>query len=126
MQETILSEEQLQEMLKYWQEKLRLQDWIIEVKVRRERDMMQDSLACVNWTLSKKMATISILDQVDYDPSFIWVRDMENDLVHELLHLQLAPISDHFKDNEFYSTFEEQAIESIASGLIALERKSST
>lgn len=127
MQETIYTEEQLQERLRYWQEKLRLQDWIIEVKIRRGRDMIQDSVACVNWTLSKKMATISILDQVDYDPSLIWIRDMENDLVHELLHLHFAPISDHFSSgNEIYNTFEEQTIESIASGLIALERKSST
>lgn len=119
-----LSNEQLQERLAYWQEKLRLQDWIIEVKIKRGMDMMSETSACVNWTLSKKMATISILDPIDYPPNCMGERDMENDLVHELLHLHFAPISDHFGENRsVYSTFEEQAIESIAFGLVETERK---
>lgn len=124
MTEIILTNDQLQERLVYWQEKLRLQDWLIEVSVKRGRDMLEESVACINWALGKKMATISILDPVDYPPNSMGSRDMENDLVHELLHLHFAPINDHFSDdNNIYTTFEEQAIESIAFGLIEAERK---
>lgn len=122
--EVVFNQEQLEERLLYWQEKLRLQDWIIEVNIKRLRDMGIEALANVNWSLNKKMATISILDPIDYPPDCMGTRDMENDLVHELLHLHFAPINDHFNDeNNIYSTFEEQAIESITSGLISVERK---
>lgn len=117
MNAVILTEDQLQEKLNYWQKRLRLQDWIIEVSISRGRDMLENSLACVNWELRKKMASIKILDQLDYPPDIMGVRNMENDLVHELLHLHFAPINDHFGEEGFYTTFEEQAIESIASGL---------
>lgn len=124
MAEVILNEEELQERLKYWQEKLRLQDWIVEVQISRGKDMMEDTCACVDYTLSKKMASVKILDPIDYPDDVMGERDMENDLVHELLHLHFAPINEHFNDdNEIYSTFEEQAVESIASGLISAERK---
>lgn len=124
MTEVLLTDVQLQERLAYWQEKLRLQDWIIEVKFARAREMDGEYAAQVNWTLSKKMASVKILDHIDFPNDVMGARDMENDLVHELLHLHLAPISDHFGNgSELYSTFEEQAIESIASGLINSERK---
>ncbi|WP_433956986.1 hypothetical protein [Cytobacillus horneckiae] len=120
----ILTEEQLREKLKYWVKILRLQDWIIEVKIARGKDMLENASACVNWTLSKKMASIKVLDPIDYPDDVMGERDMENDLVHELLHLHLAPINDYFNNNnDFYNTFEEQAIESITSGLIAVVRK---
>lgn len=124
MAEVILTEEQLQERLKYWQEKLRLQDWEIEVKIKKSWDMPENTVACVDWTLNRKIATIFVLDPDFYSPYCAGERDMEQDLVHELLHLHLAPIHDHFGNNDkIFSTFEEQAIESIASALIALDRK---
>lgn len=124
MKEVILSQEELQEKLKYWQEKLRLQDWIIEVRIARSEDMMESVSACVNWTLSKKMAIIKVLDPIDYPDDIMGVRNMEDDLVHELLHLHFAPINDHFGGRgKVYNTFEEQAIESIASGLISCIRE---
>ena len=121
----LLTQEELRERLAYWQERLRLQDWIIEVNIRRGRDMRVDCSASVNWGLGEKKASISILDQTDLPEDVMGVREMEHDLVHELLHLHLAPIHDHFGDQhgDFYMTFEEQAIESIADGLIVLERK---
>lgn len=123
MNEVILNEEQLRERLKYWKRNLRLQDWIIEVGIVRGKNMPDGKVACVNWTLGKKMASISILDHIDYPDDLMDVRNMENDLVHELLHLHLAPIRDHFSDDSnVYITFEEQAIESIASGLLESRR----
>lgn len=123
MAEILLTQEQLQEKLVYWQEKLRLQDWILSVRIVRAKEMNAEYAAQVNWVLSKKMASIYILDQIDYPDDCMGERDMENDLVHELLHLHFAPLSDHFSNNsDIYSTFEEQAIESISFGLIEAER----
>lgn len=124
MKAIVLSENELKEKLKYWKEKLRLQDWIIDIKVVRSYEMEMEALASVNWVLSKKMATIAIMDQIDYDPSFMGIRDMENDLVHELLHLHFAAINDHYgKSEDVYNTFEEQAIESIVFGLVEVSRE---
>lgn len=118
------TQEELEQKLSYWQKRLRLQDWIIEVRIVRGREMDDDYAAQVNWILPKKMATISILDPVDYPPDLMSEQDMENDLVHELLHLHLAPIHEHYGNEcQKYITFEEQAIESIAFGLIDAERK---
>lgn len=123
MEERVFTDEELQKKLIEWQRILRLEDWIIEARIVREREMGRPGLAHVYWTLGKKMATISILDPVDYPEDCMAPLDMEDSLVHELLHLHFAPISDHFsKDDPIYNTFEEQAIESIASGLISAAR----
>lgn len=123
--DVIYIENQLQERLAYWQKQLRLEDWEIEVNIRRGRDMLEGCSASVNWELGKKMASISILDQIDYPPDAMGDRDMENDLVHELLHLHFAPISEHFGETNksFYYMFEEQAINCLADSLVRIERK---
>jgi len=123
MPEVIFNVEKLNQKLKYWQEKLRLRDWIINVKIMRQREMSQsDRLGEIQFNVYKKTALISILDPVDHDDWF--EQDMENTLVHELLHLHFSGISYHFgKDDNVYDMLEEQAIESITNGLISLERK---
>ena len=86
--------------------------------------MREECAGDVSYEVTKKMAHINILDPIDY-PEFAMIEhDMENTLVHELLHLHFAPISKEFvAGDEQYQLFEEQAIESISSGLIAVERK---
>ena len=120
--EVIFNEEQLQEKLKQWQERLRLQDWIVKVKIVRQREMQADRQGEVEFNVHNKVAMIKIIDPIDYDD---WDKqDMEDTLVHELLHLHLSGISLHFgKNNDVYEMLEEQAIESIAHGLIKAERK---
>lgn len=119
----ILSQDQLNESLIYWQDKLRLNDWIIELKLKRARDMREDCAGSVNWVLSKKMAIIHILEAIDYPDDVMGVQDMENTLVHELLHLHFASINDVFGNNsDIYEIFEEQAINSIADGLLKIYR----
>jgi hypothetical protein len=123
MEEVILTEEQLQERLQEWQKRLRLQDWIITAKIKRARELMDETQATVSWQLAKKMAMISIMDPIDYPPDSMEPQDMENSLVHELLHLHFAPLNQN-DDDERYHIGEEQAIESIASGLINAARLS--
>lgn len=120
MKEVIFTQDQLQEKLLEWQKRLRLQDWIIKVKLVRERDMNLDGVQGeVFWVIEKKMATIRILDPIDYPPNEMEPQDMENILVHELLHLHFAPL----RYDDFSEIAEEQAIESITSGIIASYRE---
>lgn len=117
----ILTEEQLQAKCLEWQKLLRLQDWHVKVYVKRDRDLMLGKKAGVcRWTIAKKMAIIQVLDPTDYDPDTPWEQDMELTLVHELLHLHLAPF-DNFEDSPL-ETAVEQAVESISEGLVTLRR----
>lgn len=121
--EIIFTKDKLEERLAYWQKKLNLLDWQFEVNICRARDMKENCAGSINWTLSNKMALISILNPIDYPEDAMGVQDMENTLVHELLHIHLAPLNDDYSQNEHYTLFEEWAICSIAGALIELERK---
>lgn len=132
MEDIILDEIELLQRLKVWQERLRLQDWDIEASIRRASEMEGEVVGSVSWSLSRKQASISILDQNDYPDDRMGYRDMENDLIHELIHIHLAPIHEHFGSlgngemNPMYTMFEEQAIESLTSALLSERDKNST
>ena len=120
MREVIFTQDQLQQKLLEWQKRLRLQDWIISIKLVRERDMdLEGVQGEVFWVIEKKMATIKILDPIDYPPDNMEPQDMENTLVHELLHLHFAALK-YDGDNHIA---EEQVIESIASGILTAYRE---
>jgi hypothetical protein len=122
MIEVILTEEQLRGKCAEWQKILRLQDWIISVSVRRERDMVLKGLAEILPSLPKRMATIRILDPIDYPPELSEPQDMELSLVHELLHIHLFPMFAD-REDEMRQVAEEQAIEAISRGLVELHRR---
>jgi len=116
----ILTIEQLRaEYLPKWTRILRLQDWNIDISVKRERDMFTAAVGgCVNFHFEKRHAIIQILDPIDFDPDTPCKpdQDMEQTLVHELLHLHLT------QWKEDHKPFEEQAIHAIAQALILLDR----
>lgn len=116
LKEIIYSEEELQERLLYWQEKLRLRDWLVQVHIKREKDFTQDnSNAYVYYNINNKSAFITIMDPKDFDD---WLpQDMDWLLVHELLHLHFGPM-----DTNKNKIPIEQAIESITYGLVQLYR----
>lgn len=125
MEAVIFTEDELRTKCEVWQKILRLQDWIITVNIRRERDfVLSDSNAEIIPTLPKRMATIHILDPIDYPPGQAEPQDMELSLVHELLHIHLFPLFAD-REDEMRLVAEEQAIEAISRGLIELSRRSS-
>ena len=90
VKEVIYNQEQLNERLAYWQEKLRLRDWMVEISIVRERDMHNDEAnAEIYRNTANKTAYINIADPIDFDDRR--PEDMEWLLVHELLHLHFAP-----------------------------------
>lgn len=123
MSKVIFSSEELQSSLEVWQQRLRLQDWIIKARVARGKEFSDDNRQGeVSWILTKKMATILILDPIDYPPDAMLSQDMENCLVHELLHLHFAPISES-ESGGLLNVAVEQAIESITSGIMSSIRR---
>lgn len=118
-----LNESEFQKKLIYWQKKLNLSDWDIEARIERARNMREDCAGTVNWTLTNKQATIKILDPIDYPEDVMGGQDMEKTLIHELLHIHLAPINEDYSEKEHYVLFEEWAINSISEALISLYRE---
>jgi hypothetical protein len=117
------SEDQLQQDLDYWQKVLRLQDWDVEVNVVRARDMtLENSAAAVTWVLPKRMASVTIMDPIDYPPGLMGEQDQEVSLVHELLHLHYAPF-DETEKGSLPEVMLEQSIEAISRALVLLKRQ---
>ena len=122
MNAVIYTEEELRAKCIEWQKILRLQDWIVQVSIKRSRDMVDGNFnAQIHVTLPNRIATIYILDPIDYESRSELPQDMEQHLVHELLHIHLYPITGRFEEG-LLQIAEEQAIEAISRGLIALRR----
>ncbi len=115
------SDEELQEKLIEWQKRLRLQDWIIKAGIKRNRDMKDKSQGQCQWTITSKLASIFILDHLDYPPDSMLEQDMEQTLVHELIHLHFAPFDDESDTPKEVAI--EQAVDCIAYGLVQLHRE---
>jgi hypothetical protein len=105
-----------------WQKILRLQDWTVAIKWGRSFDLPHGKEATTRSSLSAKLAAVRILDPADYDPDSMAPQDIENTVVHELLHLHTWPF-DHALADSLEARCVEQAIEAIATALVGLDRK---
>lgn len=85
-----MKKSELEELLRRYQKRLRLQDWDIDLKIRRLSEMEIGLVATIDWEIEHKTATISMLDprrrKEHYDGA-----SEEHLLVHELLHLHFIP-----------------------------------
>lgn len=125
----ILTQEQLEERLAYWQKKLRLQDWLVTVELCRMKTL-EDAQARNHYQRQHKMARIYIGDLTDYEPFQRVHLDMEWNLVHELLHLHFDALQTYA---ELASTSgelprlvhqeAEAAVDSIAYALVTIDRE---
>ena len=80
-------ERRLDKLCIKWRKLLRLQDWRVEVSVCRFDEMTQynDSGNC-SWNLDLKAAQIRIIHPEDYPQDAFEDQDIEQILVHELIH----------------------------------------
>ena len=110
------------QLLRYWQKELRLQDWDIFLSIVPKKDLLLPNCKGTNIRqLGLKCASIQLLDPKDFD-SNIEVYDMEQTLVHELLHLTFA-IADNQSDCEQGTPwYIEQGIELVSKALINQKR----
>ena len=122
--EVLITQEEANRLLEYWQRQLRLQDWWIQVKIVRGNGLNLPAgvQGRCTWTLPRREAFIQLLDPVDWDRDCVYPQDMEATLVHELLHLHFAPF-DTFKEEGAKDIASEQAINAIAWALVSLDRE---
>lgn len=117
-----MTQKQLEALCAWWQETLRLLDWTISVRFVRAEELDGISLAQCRYTIERKIATIKILRPKRGEEKSPHPRDVESDLVHELLHLHTAL----FEPSSWESPKGiaiEQAIDLIAEALVRLKRQ---
>lgn len=111
------------EKLWYWQRRLNLRDWNISVVVARADILKPKTLGNIHWDTDKKTAVIRVLDPADYEMrDAAMLEDMEFTVVHELIHLELAPVLSKFPRNEANRRDEEHAVNQMADALLKLQR----
>lgn len=115
----ILTEQQMNKKLEYWKTLLGLDSWDIKFTFKRQRDL-GDSQARVSWTLEKSAAVIGMVCHEDYDNER-FPQDMEQSLVHELLHVKCATF-DNFEEGSLQDVMHEQYIDSMAKILVTMDR----
>lgn len=129
MDVTSLTISDLEARCAHWQRILRLQDWEIEVVIARRHAMLNSSNAAQVWASAfTRTATITILDPMDQPPeASARIRDMEDSLVHELLHLHLhdchIPKAAPNAQIAAEEIAEERCVDALASALLQLERQ---
>lgn len=113
-----LTEQQAWELLREWQEELRLQDWNIKLRITREIAPRHGYASICE---TKTCAYIRLLDPVaalvEMEPL-----DMELALVHELLHVQLAAFMQREKKTH-QDIIQEQAIHKLSLHLVRMKRE---
>jgi len=109
----------LEAWLAGWQGRMRLQEWRISISLAHRADMTADAVGYVRWSRGAKTAAIKILDaaEVRYIAAERLRRYTELTVVHELVHVALAPLApgdreDGEKDRE------NERVEDIAEALV--------
>ncbi len=117
--------------LLYWQTILRLNHWNIKAELCRRWDMTgTTNLASVHRNFEKRYAHIKLIHPLDIEPD--WDHedsDLENSLVHELLHIHVGELlnlaSSDDPDAVAVDREEERLIEVLGPALVALNRRPS-
>ncbi|HYZ84750.1 MAG TPA: hypothetical protein VE621_10120 [Bryobacteraceae bacterium] len=115
----LLTPEMVAAWVKRWQSRLNLQEWTIEAKIVRQKDLPKNAVANIRWSLGTRKATIRVLDPVDSSlKASEIVRDTELSVVHELVHLSMAklPLDPNHTD------LEEEAVKRLSVALMSLEK----
>lgn len=118
-------EAEIKKQAAYWQKLLYLQDWNLDIRVARQWEMEDPTvLAQCTWYIHRKDARIQVLHPSDLPGlagKFINGEETDYDvsLVHELLHLHLAPFDSKEK---YHEIAQEQAINAISRGMVHLYR----
>lgn len=106
-----------------WQKRLNLADWNVTVVMSRATELKPKTLGNIHWDLDKKTAVIRVLDPADYRMPFQdMLKDMEFTVVHELIHLNFAPVVSDFQRSDANRREEEHAVNHMADALLKMDR----
>jgi len=87
-------ENHLSDQMKAWQKRLGLDDWNMTLQLVRQSELDPNAWGASHWDLAAKTATIQVLDPRDYNLKGADLKlDMECTIVHELVHIQIAPLN---------------------------------
>ena len=79
----------INEKLRIWQQRLKLENWKISVTTTRLTELKPKTLGNIHWDADKKTAIIRVLSPSDYQFSCSdALKDIEFTIVHELIHLE--------------------------------------
>lgn len=113
--------EGLEEMVPFWQETLRLNDWDLHVGVFRQSAMEEaECLGVCMPDQGKKVALIQLCDPEDAD-GVVPAYDPEHILVHEMLHCHFLPFDE--PDDTPKGIAQEQVIDQLARAFVSLRRR---
>lgn len=119
--ENKLSYDRLNVATVYWQNKLRLDDWDLDVVfVTHMKDVSEYYVGRMNHHSQDKTADIAILDEDNY-PKNTTSMDQEHTLVHELLEIHME--SYKCKLGSAKHTAQEVTINRVATALVSLRRE---
>ena len=111
------------ERLWVWQKRLNLQGWDISVAVSPADVLRPGTVGNIHWDNEKKTAVIRILDPASYHMPFAaMLRDIEFTVVHELIHLGMAPVLSNLQRTDANRLEEEHAVNHMADALLKLDR----
>jgi len=117
-QQAIVTNSQVEEWLRVWQNRLNLDRWKVDIRIVRASELNPDTLGHLKWNAADHTATIKVLNPVDYDlPASQIPQDIERTVVHELVHLQLSNLPRNGS-----KIVEEQVVVDITEALLQLER----
>lgn len=123
----VLSPTQAKASLKWWANRLCLTHWAIDLKLVR-RYHAEDWAGLCDFDLARNIATISLVDPNDFDANGSGY-DMEQVIVHELLHLHFAAWSEWSAEDAgnkmtklAVAVCEEQPIDRLAAVLVEMRR----
>src|SRR5450759_4508948 len=120
---SVLAESFASARLSVWQKRLNLQDWDISVVVSRADGLKPKTVGNIHWDRDKKTATIRVLDPADYQlPLAAMLQDIEFTVVHELVHLEMAPVLSDLQRTDANRLKEEDAVNHMADALLKLDR----
>lgn len=119
IKEVFNSEEELNECLKWWQEKLFLTDWVIKVRISEPCDFITEGSVGENeFDMVNKCCVIRILDQKYYGDR-IMKYCAEKVLVHELLHCKYNWLAyEESYEGKYVDVMEHGLLEQMAKSLI--------
>ena len=122
LESKLLNSEELQERLDYWQNVLGLQNWQIKVIVVKDEDMpIKNTQGVCSMIEPIRSATIYILDPEDFDMEHPF--NMEQIIIHELLHCKTNCYTQHLKRKSKKYLMYEQENDHLATILYNLNKK---
>lgn len=114
-------QDEAENSIKEWQERLLLQDWDLKIKIVRQSKLPPDAMAHVSCVFQSKQALIRLTDPIDYPKDAAWLQDHEQSLVHELLHLHCWGFADDDTESP-KGIAEEQTASTLARALVKFKR----